>query len=162
MSRGYAATSTLPTVVPKPPQAFTPYIYSREEIGRLLQAADVCENSRGSIQTHTCRTLILLLYGAGLRISEALSLTLSDADLPSAVLHIRVSKFYKTRIVPLSPDLVSVLSRYEAARRREHSGQPDAPFFVSRTGKTITLDRKSTRLNSSHLGISYAVFCLKK
>src|SRR5947199_8110968 len=26
----------------------------------------------------------------------------------------------------------------------------------------IILDRKSTRLNSSHLGISYAVFCLKK
>src|SRR5258705_10254656 len=26
----------------------------------------------------------------------------------------------------------------------------------------ITADRKSTRLNSSHLGISYAVFCLKK
>src|SRR5262245_62619178 len=26
----------------------------------------------------------------------------------------------------------------------------------------ILLDRKSTRLNSSHLGISYAVFCLKK
>src|SRR5438045_4083859 len=26
----------------------------------------------------------------------------------------------------------------------------------------LTLDRKSTRLNSSHLGISYAVFCLKK
>src|SRR5262245_65180767 len=25
-----------------------------------------------------------------------------------------------------------------------------------------TVDRKSTRLNSSHLGISYAVFCLKK
>src|SRR5262245_63906534 len=27
---------------------------------------------------------------------------------------------------------------------------------------TAQLDRKSTRLNSSHLGISYAVFCLKK
>src|ERR1035438_10102333 len=27
---------------------------------------------------------------------------------------------------------------------------------------TLTIDRKSTRLNSSHLGISYAVFCLKK
>src|SRR5258705_11486809 len=27
---------------------------------------------------------------------------------------------------------------------------------------SIILDRKSTRLNSSHLGISYAVFCLKK
>src|SRR5262245_63050624 len=31
-----------------------------------------------------------------------------------------------------------------------------------RQGKTPDLDRKSTRLNSSHLGISYAVFCLKK
>ena len=84
MLRGYAATSPLPTVVPKPPQAFTPYIYSREEIGRLLHAADVCENPRGSIQTHTYRTLILLLYGAGLRIGEALALTLNDVDLPSA------------------------------------------------------------------------------
>src|SRR5262245_65100060 len=28
--------------------------------------------------------------------------------------------------------------------------------------KTEVIDRKSTRLNSSHLGISYAVFCLKK
>src|SRR5262245_64723178 len=27
---------------------------------------------------------------------------------------------------------------------------------------TVSADRKSTRLNSSHLGISYAVFCLKK
>src|SRR5437899_9613951 len=30
------------------------------------------------------------------------------------------------------------------------------------TYRTFQLDRKSTRLNSSHLGISYAVFCLKK
>src|SRR5258705_3014053 len=31
-----------------------------------------------------------------------------------------------------------------------------------RIERLIWLDRKSTRLNSSHLGISYAVFCLKK
>src|SRR5262245_65256521 len=31
-----------------------------------------------------------------------------------------------------------------------------------RAGRSRKLDRKSTRLNSSHLGISYAVFCLKK
>src|SRR5690242_21157390 len=30
------------------------------------------------------------------------------------------------------------------------------------TGRTIIRDRKSTRLNSSHMSISYAVFCLKK
>src|SRR5690242_21537008 len=30
------------------------------------------------------------------------------------------------------------------------------------TGAVVTADRKSTRLNSSHMSISYAVFCLKK
>src|SRR5205814_7756047 len=44
---------------------------------------------------------------------------------------------------------------------RHQSSLPDLP------GKSAELlfhggDRKSTRLNSSHLGISYAVFCLKK
>src|SRR3712207_7685644 len=33
---------------------------------------------------------------------------------------------------------------------------------ASRTGRDMRLDRKSTRLNSSHANISYAVFCLKK
>src|SRR5690625_6486581 len=33
---------------------------------------------------------------------------------------------------------------------------------VLRTGAWVTRDRKSTRLNSSHVAISYAVFCLKK
>src|SRR5205814_2667399 len=33
---------------------------------------------------------------------------------------------------------------------------------VNRHLRPFSLDRKSTRLNSSHLGISYAVFCLKK
>src|SRR5258705_808937 len=48
----------------------------------------------------------------------------------------------------------------------------DSPVFATKKlciktniaydGKSLPLDRKSTRLNSSHLGISYAVFCLKK
>src|SRR5690554_2733167 len=33
---------------------------------------------------------------------------------------------------------------------------------VARTGDVVVLDRKSTRLNSSHVRISYAVFCLNK
>src|SRR5256885_13144188 len=34
--------------------------------------------------------------------------------------------------------------------------------FTSSVRRVLSLDRKSTRLNSSHLVISYAVFCLKK
>src|SRR5205814_8845661 len=43
--------------------------------------------------------------------------------------------------------------------------QPDRAAFrlhVQHLHGAARLDRKSTRLNSSHLGISYAVFCLKK
>src|ERR1035441_4124614 len=36
------------------------------------------------------------------------------------------------------------------------------PGDCGRSGQAIRSDRKSTRLNSSHLGISYAVFCLMK
>src|SRR3712207_8426489 len=52
----------------------------------------------------------------------------------------------------------------KAFRRLKHKTQvflhPDGDHFVTRL--THTLDRKSTRLNSSHANISYAVFCLKK
>src|SRR5688572_32579429 len=49
--------------------------------------------------------------------------------------------------------------------RRDSAG---SQFFISVTdqpaldGQYTVLDRKSTRLNSSHSQISYAVFCLKK
>src|ERR1035438_5458574 len=39
--------------------------------------------------------------------------------------------------------------------------RPPEDKFPSRSRTTLAPDRKSTRLNSSHLGISYAVFCLK-
>src|SRR2546422_7964392 len=47
-------------------------------------------------------------------------------------------------------------------RSREH--QPDEPHIekLGGAGQTLYIDRKSTRLNSSHGYISYAVFCLKK
>src|SRR5438445_7336030 len=38
----------------------------------------------------------------------------------------------------------------------------DPPRFSPRRRRSCSVDRKSTRLNSSHANISYAVFCLKK
>src|SRR5437899_8216801 len=51
----------------------------------------------------------------------------------------------------------------EQLRRRLRAGAPPGRGVRGRL-ETLTGhgDRKSTRLNSSHLGISYAVFCLKK
>src|SRR5256885_11912064 len=52
---------------------------------------------------------------------------------------------------------------HKPLRNRERSPEPESPRsdFQSRC-RLFALDRKSIRLNSSHLVISYAVFCLKK
>src|SRR5437899_4210231 len=42
------------------------------------------------------------------------------------------------------------------------SGLVSEKSLCDRKNDCVDIDRKSTRLNSSHLGISYAVFCLKK
>src|SRR5262245_62706367 len=54
--------------------------------------------------------------------------------------------------------------RYRRGRvaRAEHLKIDGAAGVGPRTARGVASDRKSTRLNSSHLGISYAVFCLKK
>src|SRR5699024_12163206 len=46
----------------------------------------------------------------------------------------------------------------------EHRLPQDGQFTVELAGNAVSfrIDRKSTRLNSSHVSISYAVFCLKK
>jgi len=103
IARGHVAFLPLPRTVPKPLHTFVPYVYSHEKLGRLLSAVVANDNPRSAIDPTTFRLLLLLLYGAGLRISEALGLTLADIDLTAAVLHIRESKFYKTSWCPSAP-----------------------------------------------------------
>jgi site-specific recombinase XerD len=136
MARGYAASSPLPKIVPKPPH-FVPHIYSQDELQRLLNATACCEGSRCKLQPYTYRMLILLLYAAGLRISEALSLRLPNVDLTAGILTIRESKFYRTRLVPMSPVLSGSLGEYVAHRAKEHPTQLDGALFLTRTGTPV-------------------------
>jgi site-specific recombinase XerD len=55
------------------------------------------------------RTLLLLLYGTGMRIGEALRLTLQDVDLAERIITVRRTKFFKTRLVPIGPKLADEL-----------------------------------------------------
>src|SRR6266700_7154505 len=56
----------------------------------------------------------------------------------------------------------STLFPYTTLFRSEYPGGPRRRHFCLRPGALSSSDRKSTRLNSSHVKISYAVFCLKK
>src|SRR5256885_8582910 len=54
------------------------------------------------------------------------------------------------------------LAMHRAAERIDGAPVPGGDFAPGRSAPGAAPDRKSTRLNSSHLVISYAVFCLKK
>ena len=134
VSRGYITTAPLPTVMPKRPPAFVPYIYTREELRRLLRVIESHPRS-SSLEPATIRTMILLYYGAGLRLREATNLTRADVDLSGSVLTIRNTKFGKTRLVPVGPQLNRVLVQYDRTRPR---GRPaDAPFFTTTAGGPV-------------------------
>lgn len=140
LARGYATKSPLPIRVPKltaPP--FVPYIYSQPELKRLLDLVPAaCAGANVAVAPEVLRALLLLLYGAGLRLGEALSLKEADVDLDLAILCIRDSKFYKTRLVPIGSDLTFVLAQYVGGRDADGPGQPDEPFLRLRSGNKVS------------------------
>jgi site-specific recombinase XerD len=140
LSRGFASEVPLPASVPKRPPPFVPHIYSSDELRRLLKAAIECRHHPlRRAEPVTARTILLLLYGAGLRISEALYLDCPDVDLASNLLKVRDSKFFKSRLVPLGPVLTQALADYVAWRRANHPhSEPQGPFFVGRTGERLS------------------------
>jgi len=105
----YVPEVTLITVGPR----FTPRILTREEVRRLLAAADqLHRDGRAPWRHHIMAELVRLLYGCGLRVGEALRLTGADVDLENDILTIRDSKFGKDRLVPMAPSQTVRLKCY--------------------------------------------------
>ena len=106
----------------------SPHIYSAAEIDRLIEAA-LRLRPKGGLRSRTYATLIALLSVTGLRISEALKLTVADVTRDGLL--IRETKFRKTRLVPLHDTAVAGLKRYLARRRPRSEADP---VFVDARG----------------------------
>ncbi len=133
ISRGYAEQSPLPASEdePRKPRSAPPYVYSHDELRRLFGAIDISRQRPVQLDADTLRALLLVLYGAGLRFGEAQRLTLDDADLADAVLTIRNTKFFKTRLVPVGPQLLDALRAYAAKRVERPLPQGAASTFLA-------------------------------
>jgi integrase/recombinase XerD len=142
IARGHVAVSVLPEQRPKLPPPLTPYVYSPDELQRLLDATAVLESPLSPLQALTYRTLLLLLYGAGLRVSEAIGLTLGDVDHRDRVLTIRETKFYKSRQVPIGQRLAAALTTYLERRGALPTPLGDRSALLStRSGQRLIYQR---------------------
>jgi integrase/recombinase XerD len=84
----------------------------------------------------------LVLVGTGVRISEALALTLADGQLEDSRLLVRHSKSGKTRLVPTGPQLTAQLRDYARQRSRLPRPAGDASaLFATRAGKPMQYSR---------------------
>lgn len=137
VDRKYLKKSPVYYLAPRyKPSDFVPYIYSVEEIKRILKQALSYDDKSSPLQGRTFYTLLLLVYACGLRLGEAIALRIEDVDFEHNLVLIRESKFRKSRQLPVCDDLISVLQKYLLARRKFLpciSGNA-SPFFATRTG----------------------------
>jgi integrase/recombinase XerD len=137
ISRGHIVNSPLPVTKPRPTATFVPYIYSLDDMRALLRATDERHEEDWLVRPSTVRTLLLLLYGTGLRISEALALNLNEVDLADRILTVRQTKFYKSRLVPFGEDVHGLLHRYHQLHHRRGTHAGDRPFLMDRNERRI-------------------------
>ena len=103
---------------------FSPYIFSHEQISAILSTADSLEYSAQSPKYHIVwPTFVRILYGCGLRLSEALRLPVKDVDLFHGVLYIEKSKKNTSRFVPMSASLMQRCALYAEQMRFDRNGK---------------------------------------
>ena len=131
------AHEALPSsLVPSRRRRSLPYIYSAEDIRRIVEAAAALPSVNG-IRPLSCAALFGLLAVTGMRVSEALALDAGDVDLGAGVLTVRRGKLGKARLLPLSGSAAAHLAAYAAERDRLLGCRPEA-FFVSDRGGRMT------------------------
>lgn len=135
-----------------------PTVLTPGEVSRLLAA----------VEQRKARMLLTVMYGCGLRISEAARLEVRDIDSQRMVLHVRQGKGRKDRYAPLGMTLLEALRDYWRAQRPSRflfpGGQADQPIGVAAVREEFRLAKRLARIETpctTHtLRHSYASHCL--
>lgn len=107
-----------------------PHIYSHDEIQKLLAIAQAFPSARAPSRPINLYTMLVLAYCVGLRVGEIARLKLGDVDMQVGTIAIRETKFFKSRILPLSESAMDALPALLIARRDAGvSRDPEAGLF---------------------------------
>lgn len=119
----------------------TPRLYSNAEIVALMTAA---RDLTPAGWAATVETLIGFLWVTGMRVGEVLRLNTNDIDETHGEATVWLSKFGKSRLVPLAPTTLDILARY---RRAIPTSTGVAPLFVTNKGRRVGHTEFKTAFN---------------
>jgi integrase/recombinase XerD len=116
-----------PSSFPPYHQRLKPYIFSEAEVARLLRAASgLKRNPLSPLRPEAIRLAIILLFTTGMRRGELLNLMIGDYNRRESTLHIRETKFYKSRLLPINSGIADEIDGYLRVRsQRKISISPD-------------------------------------
>jgi len=136
-------------------QRLSPYIYTDNEIIDLFNAANEFDFRKRRIDIKTYQTILGLLVCTGIRISEALQLTVDDMDLQNEILTIKETKFHKSRILPIHSSTKKVLEQYIRYRKKYYSSNTKI-LFLYKNGRAVIYDNYSRifKLIRNKLGLT--------
>ena len=111
---------------------YLPEVLSVEEVTSIINSVDISKwNGKRD------RAVLEILYGCGLRVSEAVGLKISNVYLEEGFVRV-VGKGDKERIVPMGEMAAEAVKEYMAARPEPASPQFDDILFLNRFGKAIS------------------------
>jgi integrase len=143
--KAFMPETEIPTAILVNARRPRPLLFSEEQIA-AIQAATAKLWPAGSLQQITLETLLGLLASTGLRVGEALRLTIPDVQLDQEPprLEIRHTKFRKSRFVPVHPTTADRLRNY-LRQRSKLAGAGSSQFFLRAPNQPLNY---KTALNS--------------
>ena len=127
--RGFLLSVPLPSDKPQRPDTLRPYIYSKEELRRLFDAALVCQKRPNKTAPETLQLILKLTYFLGLRISETLAIRIKDLNMDESYVTIRDSKFYKSRMVPFNRSIYNLIKVYLESNHNQYQDNEELLFL---------------------------------
>ena len=132
LSQGVVDHNPAAGLVPEKAVQKLPQILTSKEVELLLEQPE-CTDMKG----YRDRAMLELLYATGIRVSELISLDVSDVNIPAGFIRCRSKD--KERMIPLYPAAIKALSEYVEFIRPQMIASPDEQsLFVNISGERMS------------------------
>lgn len=154
MLRGYAGHCPLPKYKPHEPETFKPYIYTIDELNRIFRTAMIYRKRFNIEYPIVIQTMLKVTYFLGLRPSEVVNLRIDDIDMSNRLVVIRETKFYKSRMVPVSEPVMKIIRDYIFWRSETAKN-------TKSTENHLFIDKRNGHVRLAALQQAYRIICTK-